>query len=152
MNPILQEIYKTNFTTTPDGGKVSIGVDSIDRNEAEFLYQIVAELKPTVTLEVGLAYGISALVICDALRKTPSNRHIIIDPFQIRNWRWGGIGLHNLRRAGYEQLIEFHETYSYRALPQLEATGEKIDFAFIDGCHSFDFVLVDIFYIDKTLS
>lgn len=151
MNPILQEIYETNLTTTPDGSTASIAGWSVDRNEAEFLCQVVTELQPTVTLEVGLAYGVSALSICEALPKTSSSRHIIIDPFQNHQPRWAGIGLHNLRRAGFEPLIEFYETYSYRALPQLESQGEQIEFAFIDGWHTFDFTFVDFFYVDKLL-
>src|SRR5262245_23921222 len=32
------------------------------------------------------------------------------------------------------------------------ARNEKIDFAFLDGQHTFDYVLVDFFYVDKLLS
>lgn len=62
-----------------------------------------------------------------------------------------GIGLLNLKRAGYEKMIEFHEAPSFRVLPKLEADGVRIDFAFIDGWHTFDYVIVDFFYIDKML-
>jgi len=151
MIQILQEIFETNLIPTPNGEKVNIGLTSIDRNEAEFLLQILLELKPSVTLEIGLAYGISAMVICSTLENISSNRHIIIDPYQSSQSGYRGIGLFNLQRAGFERLIEFHETFSYIALPQIEANGQKIDFAFIDGCHTFDFVLVDFFYIDKIL-
>ena len=33
-----------------------------------------------------------------------------------------------------------------------EAQGERIDFAFIDGAHTFDHALVDFFYIDRMLN
>src|SRR2546430_2562648 len=33
--------------------------------------------------------------------------------------------------------------------PKLLARNEKIDFAFLDGQHTFDYVLVDFFYVDK---
>ena len=36
--------------------------------------------------------------------------------------------------------------------PKLLARNEKIDFAFLDGQHTFDYVLVDFFYVDKILS
>jgi predicted O-methyltransferase YrrM len=150
MNPVLQEIYATNLTTTPDGGMASIAGESIGLNEAEFLTQIITELKPIVTLECGLAFGMSAMVICDALQKIASSRHIVMDPFQNRQ-PWVGIGLHNLRQAGFEQMVEFYEASSYTILPQLHRMGGKIDFAFIDGAHQFDFVLVDFFYVDKML-
>lgn len=151
MNPFLEEIYATNQISTPEGGSASIAGESIDIDEAELLSKLVRELQPTVTLEVGLAFGVSALAICDAHPKTTSNRHIVIDPYQNDQPRWAGIGLHNLRKAGFESLIEFHETHSYRALPQIEATGQVVEVAFIDGWHTFDFVLVDFFYIDKML-
>lgn len=85
-------------------------------------------------------------------------KHIIIDPSQ--NFPhgkgpksgWEGIGLANLKRAGYSDLIEFHEATSFESLPALYARGERIDFAFVDGAHTFDYVLVDFFYIDKILA
>jgi predicted O-methyltransferase YrrM len=96
MNPVLREILETHTTATPNGDRIPV-TDSIDDAEAELLFQILAEQKPTITLEVGLAAGVSALVICDVLQKTLANRHIIIDPFQNRQPIWGGIGLFNLR-------------------------------------------------------
>jgi hypothetical protein len=62
-----------------------------------------------------------------------------------------GLGLANLDRAGYARLVEFHDEPSYRALPALEAAGQRIEFAFIDGWHTFDFVMVDFFYVDRML-
>jgi predicted O-methyltransferase YrrM len=62
-----------------------------------------------------------------------------------------GLGLANLDRAGYARLVEFHDEPSYRALPALEAAGQRIEFAFIDGWHTFDYVMVDFFYVDRML-
>jgi hypothetical protein len=36
-------------------------------------------------------------------------------------------------------------------LPKLEEAGQQLDFAFIDGMHTFDYAFVDFFYIDKML-
>lgn len=36
-------------------------------------------------------------------------------------------------------------------LPALEAAGRRVDFAFIDGWHTFDYAMVDFFYIDLLL-
>jgi len=36
-------------------------------------------------------------------------------------------------------------------LPELERSGQRVDFAFIDGWHTFDFTLVDFFFIDRML-
>jgi hypothetical protein len=108
-------------------------------------------LDPTVTLEVGLAHGISALFICDALNVRNGTQHIVIDPNQHRD-SWDGTGIANLRRAGYGDIVRLIEAPSYRALAELEGSGQRIDFAFIDGWHTFDFALVDFFFIDRMLN
>lgn len=149
MNPILTEILRTGYTRLPNGGLEQIQHTSISRQEGEFLQTLIYELKPVVTLEVGLAFGVSALFICDAVKKSPDTRCLLIDPQQYSVWK--GAGLKNLRDAGYEEIVEFYELPSYQALPQLEVQGRLIDFAFIDGWHTFDFAMIDFFYIDKML-
>ena len=132
----------------PDG-KLKPLHGHIDFSEGMFCQEIISKTKSEVGLEVGLAYGISALFICDALIKTAKTRHIVIDPYQFIDW--DGIGLNNLKMAGYENLIEFYELPAHIALPQLETRKVKVDFAFIDGWHTFDYALIDFFYIDKIL-
>ena len=86
------------------------------------------------------------------MAETAGARHIIIDPYQRREDGYKGIGLYNLSRAGFGGRIEFFEQLSHRVLPQLEAQGRRIDFAFIDGWHTFDYAMIDFFYIDKMLN
>jgi len=149
VNPVLEKILKTGRTMSPDGESIEVKTSSISFREGEFLQKLIGELQPVETLEVGLAYGVSALFICDALQKVPNSRHIIMDPSQHNVWK--DIGLHNLREAGYEKMIEFYPLPSHQALQQLVAEGRKIDFAFVDGWHTFDYTLVDFFFIDKML-
>jgi hypothetical protein len=78
-----------------------------------------------------------------------ARKHYVIDPNQSSEWR--GIGLENLRRAGYGALVELREKMSHVALPELLSEGVELDFAFIDGWHVFDQVIVDFFFIDKLL-
>ena len=143
MNSVLKRILETGYVRSANGELVKLH-SNIPPEEGEFLQKVIAEVKPKVSLEVGLAFGISALFICEALTKVQALRHIIIEPDD-----WGG--LNNLKEAGYEQLIELHNLPSFRALPRLEAEGRKIDFAFIDGMHTFDYVMLDFFYIDRLL-
>ena len=49
-------------------------------------------------------------------------------------------------------MIEFHDAPSYLALPSLVSQGVKVDFAFIDGWHTFDFASMDFFLCDLLLS
>lgn len=122
----------------------------VSENEAAMLSEIVAELNPARTLEVGLGYGFSAIAICGAAnREARDRKHIVIDPHQTQYWN--GLGLKNMEEAGYAGCIEFFEEPSYRVLPRLEQQGTKVEFAFIDGWHTFDYVFVDFFYVDKLL-
>lgn len=150
MNPILDELIRTGVSPTPEGGSVPLQ-SHVLADEADFLWRVVRDLKPATTLEVGLAMGCSALAICDAIAGAPSARHIVMDPRQNARPLWGGIGLHNLARAGFSPLVEFHELPSHRALAQLEAAGRRVQFAFIDGFHTFDYTLVDFFLVDRLL-
>lgn len=163
MNSVLSEILETGVTKTASGSSTVQLHSSISASEGQFLQKLVRELDPTVSLEVGLAYGISALYICDALNARDGTQHIAIDPNQTgaidpnehrtsRGDSWGGIGMANLRRAGYGAIVRLIEAPSYRALAELEVSGQRIDFAFIDGWHTFDFTLVDLFFIDRMLN
>jgi predicted O-methyltransferase YrrM len=163
MNNILSEMLETGVTTTASGNSTVKLHSSISASEGQFLQRLVRQVDPTVSLEVGLAYGISALFICDALNAREGTQHIAIDPNQggaidpnqhytSLGDSWGGIGIANLRRAGYGDIVRLIEAPSYRALAELESSGQRIDFAFIDGWHTFDFALVDFFFIDRMLN
>lgn len=153
MNQVLSDILRTRQTLSRDG-KTTIDVhSSVSIEEGELLSRLIAERKPKISLEVGLAFGISALFICDALKKSSLvPRHIVIDPEQNSARYWQGIGLGNLERAGYRQFVQFIEKPSQIAMPELIASGTKIDFAFIDGAHTFDHALLDFFLIDQLLN
>ena len=96
-----------------------------------------------------MAHGKSTLSICQAHRANGSGSHIAIDPFQEE--RYNSAGLANIERANLTDILRFYQGPSEEVLPRLWAEGERIDFAFIDGNHRFDYALVDFFYIDKML-
>jgi predicted O-methyltransferase YrrM len=149
MDQVLQSIFATWSVQTEDGSVRPLH-SNISQEEGNFLQDLIRRVQPEVTLEVGCAFGVSSLFICEALREVNATKHIIIDPMQ-HSSRWAGIGRANLRRAGYTDLVEFHEVPSYQCLARLTEQGMKIDFAFIDGQHTFDYVLVDFFLVDKLL-
>ena len=122
----------------------------VSEDEGRYLQDLVTAADATRTLEVGMAYGISTVFILEALAKrTATPSHIAIDPFQNSDWK--GIGLANVDRAGYRSLLEFHEAPSEFVLPGLASAGRTIDFALIDGWHSFDHALVEFFYVSRML-
>ncbi len=149
MNEVLRSIVSTGSVMSEDG-KTHTVHSGISQEEGNFLQEMIRSTRPQVSLEVGCAYGISSLYICEALREVNATKHIIIDPYQ-HSERWEGIGLANLRRAGYADIIDFHEGLSYQYLSRLTEERVTIDFAFIDGAHTFDYVLVDFFLIDKLM-
>src|SRR5215813_11639553 len=150
MNSVLSNILETGLVECADGEVVKAH-SHIPHLEGEFLQNLIDETKPRVSLEIGLAYGVSALYIFDALARIPGARHIIVDPAQFDDDYWKGAGIHNLKAAGYGDMIEFYDLPSHIALPKLESDGRQVEFAFIDGAHQFDFVLVDFFCVDRIL-
>jgi predicted O-methyltransferase YrrM len=148
VNPVVAEIFRTRRVVCPDGSSVPFEY-SVSEDEGAALQQAIREVRPRVTLEVGLAHGVSSALICEALKDVGGERHIVIDPGPLEGWN--EIGLHTIARAGYSGLVRFYNEPSHQVLPRLEAEGERIGFAHIDGWHSFDYVFVDFFYVDRLL-
>lgn len=149
MNPVIERIYQTGRIEDPIQGSVDPFPVSIPFDTGALLYDLVLKEQLGRTLEVGMAYGLSTLFICQAHRDRGSGAHTAIDPYQTS--RYHALGLANIRRAGLEGFLTLHEAPSYEALPALLRAGQAFDFAFIDGRHLFDYVLVDFFYIDLLL-
>ena len=105
------------------------------------------------TIEIGLAYGVSALHICQALVESgaPDARHVVLDPFQAGQGGFADCGLQVLEEAGVSSLVEFHAEMSQIALPRFLKEQRRFDFAFVDGNHRFDSVFVDLFYLGRLL-
>ncbi|MEO6694191.1 MAG: class I SAM-dependent methyltransferase [Ignavibacteria bacterium] len=150
MNSILEEIITTGNTRTVEGDLKKV-VGQISEEEGKLIQDSINEINAEVSVEVGLAFGTSALYICEALKKTEKTKHYIIDPYQMYDESYGGIGVNNLKKAGYQNIFEFIEKPSHSALALLEMQNVKVDFAFIDGWHTFDHVLTDFFLVDKIL-
>ena len=150
MNPLLKELLDEKRTLLESGDYVEM-TSHIDHECGLLLQKAIRDLRPKMALEVGLAYGMSTLYILEALEENGGQKLIGMDPAQHDGY-WRGGGLHNIRRAGYGHLYEFHENTSQQILPKLAGEGQRIDFAFIDGWHTFDHALVDFFYIDQMLN
>lgn len=144
----IEEAFSTRHIPTASGQKIPMGV-YIPREEGDFLYSIVRHVRPQRTVEVGLANGLSAVFIAQALRDNGVGRHTAIDPFQ--NTDWQGAGLALVREAGLADLVDLVELPSHQALPELERAGVRAGFAFVDGSHLFDYVVTDFLGIDRLL-
>jgi predicted O-methyltransferase YrrM len=115
--------------------------------DAGLLARIVTARAPTQCLEIGLANGVSSLAILESM--PPGGSLVSIDPYQSTEWR--GAGIDNIESAGYAARHTLIEEPDYLALPQLVAEGRRFDLVFIDGWHSFDYVMLDAFYADILL-
>jgi predicted O-methyltransferase YrrM len=142
MDPIIADILRSLDAEGRGSG--------ISTEEGEFLQSIVEEIKPRISLEIGFAYGISALFICASLQKVKGKKHIVVDPSPF--WSYKGIGFRNIQKAKYDNLVNFINAPSEMALPDLLKKETHIDFAFIDGWHTFDHALIDFFYINRMLN
>jgi predicted O-methyltransferase YrrM len=146
---IIDEIRQQRTVTSADGKTYPIQKHGIDVAEGRFLSEFIAK-RPniTLTLEVGCAYGLSSLHIASALAGRSGAHHVIIDPLESTTWR--GIGVTNLDRAGVD-FYELREEPSETALPRLLEEGAEFDLVFIDGWHTFDQTLVDMYYANRLL-
>lgn len=108
----------------------------------------VAERVGTV-VEIGLAYGSSALAIGEALVTVGGSgaRHVVIDPFQ--RSAFSNTGWDLLRSAGLDAITELIEAPSSLVLPRLAGEGFVADAAFVDGSHRFHEVFVDLYFLRK---
>jgi predicted O-methyltransferase YrrM len=75
MHWLIEEIYSTGKVQDSEGQDFNLA-DCIDPREGELLNKVIR------TLEVGCAYGMSALHICNAVDGREGAIHTIIDPFQ----------------------------------------------------------------------
>ncbi|WP_045741812.1 class I SAM-dependent methyltransferase [Actinoplanes rectilineatus] len=109
---------------------------------------LIAEQAATV-IEIGLAYGSSALAIGEALATAggPSPRHIVIDPFQ--HSAYDDAGWQTLCAAGLDEITTLETAWSSVVLPRLLADGLVADAAFVDGSHRFHEVFTDCYYLRK---
>ena len=148
-NDVLKQMYSTGQAVTLDGR--TIGLHSVVIPEfANSLYALVRREQPQVVVEVGLAHGATALAIATALAENGSGRLVSIDPFQHTDWQ--GVAIAALERSGLAHVHSLIEEPDWIALPQLaEKLGRSCDLAYVDGLHSYEYVLLDFFYIDRLL-
>jgi hypothetical protein len=150
--PLLQNILVNGNVENPQGKVVSL-VGSITSDYAVALYGAVKATRPKAIVEIGMASGVASLAMLAALHEIgEGGRLISIDPFQnAPDAPWSGIGVANIQKSGFAGSHTLIEKYDYVALPQLVADRQRIQFAYIDGWHTFDYTLLDFFFVDKMM-
>jgi len=122
---------------------------SLPWQECNALRDALMVEKASVVIEVGLAYGSSALAIAEAILSTnaESAYHVVIDPFQESEYL--NVGWEALCAAGLDTHARLMLEASSSALPKLLADGFTADAAFVDGSHRFHEVFVDLYFLRK---
>ena len=146
-NVLIQNIFESSQVADERGNTHSLR-DGIDPEEGDLIFSLICQNKLTRTLEIGCAFGVSSLYICEALSRLGSGHHTILDPNQ--HSEFSGVGVANLKRAGFDS-FELIERPSEVALPALLAEGRTFQFVLIDGWHTFDHTLLDLFYANRLL-
>lgn len=147
---LLNEMYATKKAADLTGAVHDLEVAGVPQSTGLVLYDLIRTHKPTKTIETGFAFGFSTLFILQALADNGGGTHEAIDPVEIV--RWHGIGLANVRRAGWEGMFSHLDLASSLALPSHLINGDRFDFAFVDGSHLFDDTLLDAYYMDKIVN
>jgi predicted O-methyltransferase YrrM len=123
-------------------------------DEHNEIRKALQQTKAKQTLEVGFAFGTSALVFAEHHQRMKNTgiSHTIIDPNQYGTGEgnWEGIGAENLKRVGFVKNRNWRlvEASSIDALPAIykKFGSGWLDVALIDGWHLFDYTLLDVFY------
>jgi predicted O-methyltransferase YrrM len=114
--------------------------------DCDVLRDLLLAEQPGTVIEIGLAYGSSALAIAEALVAAGSDeaRHVIVDAYQEL---FHGCGWTAITGAGLAGRCRLVQERSQIALPRLLADGFVADAAFVDGSHIFHNVFVDLFFL-----
>jgi predicted O-methyltransferase YrrM len=120
---------------------------ALPRQDSDALRDALIAEGARVVIEIGLAYGSSALAIGEALlRGDPAGvSHVMIDPYQETSY--ASVGWEAVRAAGLAATSLLITEPSSRALPRLASEGFTADAAFVDGSHRFHEVFVDLYYL-----
>jgi predicted O-methyltransferase YrrM len=138
-------------TARSDGSVRDIFPVAISAAQGGVLRDWVIKEKAVHTIEIGLAWGISALHICEGLLTNGGKnaRHIAVDPFQSSRPKFMNCGLQVLEEAGVASMVEHISEESQTALPRFVSEGRRFDFAYVDGSHLFDGVFLDLIYLGR---
>jgi predicted O-methyltransferase YrrM len=145
----LEEIFeKKSIQINNQGDRIPLHSHT-SKAQGVFLQKMFDIAKPTQSLEVGFAYGISAMFILEKHRELSSKigSHIVIEP----DTYWGTAATYNIEKEGLLKYLQIKEGYSDKILTQLFQGNFRIQYAYIDTTKLFDVVMQDFYFINKIL-
>jgi predicted O-methyltransferase YrrM len=145
----LEKIFSTGIIEVNTDGETIRVHSNTTLEQGIFLQKIFNLVQPKNTLEVGLAYGISALFILEMhkMNNQKNGFHIAIEPDEY----WGKAAIHNIEKAGLINYFKVERFFSDQILPKLYLEGYRIQYAYVDTTKRFDVVFQDCYFLDKML-
>jgi predicted O-methyltransferase YrrM len=119
---------------------------ALPNRDGDVLRDLLVAEHARVVVEIGLAYGSSALAIDEALLLEGQREanHVIIDAYQ---HQFHNVGWEAIQSAGLAGMATLVTERSQLALPRLVAEQFVADAAFVDGSHIFHNVFVDLCFL-----
>lgn len=118
---------------------------SLPASDGDVLRDLLLAENASTVIEIGLAYGSSALAIAEALAAAGREpRHVIVDAYQET---FDGAGWAAIVGAGLTGICSLVQERSQLVLARLVGERFVADTAFVDGSHIFHNVFVDLFYL-----
>jgi predicted O-methyltransferase YrrM len=100
---------------------------ALDRDKAEFCYQLCRSLRATRVVEAGTSFGVSTLYLAAAVRDNQVENSVVIatehEPGKVK------VARENFRQAGLSEFIELREGDLRQTL---EDVGGPVDFMLVD--------------------
>lgn len=146
---VVRETLGRAFPGTPLRAERAFTRAGMSPEELVRLHELVGADTCTDVLEIGMGCGTSSVVMLSALASKPAGHLTSIDPFQTSSFQRAGVG--RVEALGYAERHRLIEEPDYLALPNLLSSGQRFDFILVDGYHSFDYTLVDMFFADLLL-
>ncbi|GEM_PF-533750 len=149
----IERVYAEQTVLDEAGVSHKILPIAVTPERGAFIADLCRAERPSRTLEIGMAWGLSTLHILLALAEDRGDAagepHLVMDPFQGSRFRNAALRL--VGEVGAEAMLEFYPEPSEIVLPRLLTAGRQFDLVFIDGDHRFDPGFVDFFYVHRLL-
>jgi len=148
----LDDLLKNGKTTGKSGREFDDLAAASTENNLVTLRNLALDVAPKRTLEIGFAFGASALVFAATHRDLghdPCSQHLAIDPYQ--HSVWDDTGKMVMKRARLQAYLEHRSGLSSQVLPELITEEKSFGVIYVDGSHLFEDVFIDFYYSVRLL-
>jgi hypothetical protein len=146
--PTLESLYRTREAIGRSGKLFSLTSGLSTVNNLLTIREIMFEIQPEKTLEIGMACGGSTLTFASThrdLKHSPCGQHVAIDGFQRTGF--DDVGRMKLAEASLNEYVDIRERLSSLELPRMDEEGRKFQMIYIDGSHRFEDVFLDFYFV-----